>query len=213
MGLAKAEGIIALQEVHGNDAIWRSFSTWLQQRFFIFASFSQSLAKGGVVTLLSRWDPTASGPPCPDEFSSEVLIPGRVLRVEFFKQGRRFVHWNIHAHAFTLAQTSIFAPQLKQDLAAAKSDPLRFFVVVMGDMNAHAEDSVKRYLSDPGRSSSRPLLLGEKRLQEAFSEGIEITGKEETHFSAKLRRRFPPSTAASWAPLRGCSPSSRSGGW
>ena len=60
--------------------------------FHVFPSFSDNHAEGGVVTMVRRAGASE------DLFVSNVIIPGRVLRVSFVGAKVGMQVWNIHNH-------------------------------------------------------------------------------------------------------------------
>ena len=67
--LTKTPGIIALQEVHGNQQLWDEFLYWLSANFFVFVSFSGDIRVGSVALLVPRLGSTRSE----DDFLVDIL--------------------------------------------------------------------------------------------------------------------------------------------
>ena len=128
---AMKTSITDLQEVHGTEASFRTAAPLICQAFHVFCSFSENAAEAGVITLL-RKSTSDSG-----IFVQDGVIPGRVLRVQAWSSESEssLIHWNIHNHDRSGADSIRVKKQIQTDIDAAKARPTCCVVIVSGDFN------------------------------------------------------------------------------
>ena len=170
----------ALQEVHGSEPQFFQLNHWVRTKFYIFSSFLD-VGVGGVVTLFPRTQSSSI-----DQFSSESIIPGRVLRVAHYQRQLTFVHWNVHNFNLGVPGLSMVLSRLEADLQMAAADPLKFTVILAGDLNLMAPGDMPTRLARP--ALAQPLTAIARSSNpwgRIFDRMVEVRTCLDTHYDAR----------------------------
>ena len=139
--------VVALCEVHGNEESLRVLlRTALRTHELVFHS-GHANAKGdergdvaGLALLVARELLQGQLPPTTNE-----IAPGRLGRVSLNFGGHQCRVYPCHNFGVSGQQMSLFESFYSEDLEAARRDPNRFSVILLGDGQAFAKQSQKDY--------------------------------------------------------------------